>query len=131
MTGRIMTGFATLAGIAGFGWLALFQAMLAAGLPLGRLAWGGAHTVLPKRLRLASGISALVALAALWTVAQAGGGIAPVLPGGWITLILSSLAALFGLSLLANLFGARGAERLHGVPLALVCAGSCLILALA
>ncbi|WP_127562321.1 hypothetical protein [Nioella ostreopsis] len=117
-------------GIAAFAWLTLFQLLLAAGAPLGHLAWGGAARVLPMRLRLASLGSAVLAGLALITVAQSGGVFAPVLPDSWPRPILWVLAGIFGLSVLANLFGARGAERLHGVPLALICAGSCLVLAL-
>jgi hypothetical protein len=37
--------------------LAVFEALLAAGRPLGRYAWGGAHDVLPLGLRIASAAS--------------------------------------------------------------------------
>jgi hypothetical protein len=117
-------------GIAAFAWLTLFQLLLAAGAPLGHLAWGGVARVLPMRLRVASLGSAVLAGLALITVAQAGGVFGAVLPDSWLRPILWALSGIFGLSVLANLFGARGAERLHGVPLALICAGSCLVLAL-
>ncbi len=49
--------------------LAVFQITLAAGAPLGRLAWGGQHRVLPTRNRIASvasvAVYALIALVAL------------------------------------------------------------------
>ncbi len=49
--------------------LAVFQIALAAGAPLGRLAWGGQHRVLPTRNRIASrwsvAVYALIALVAL------------------------------------------------------------------
>ncbi|MGI3185481.1 hypothetical protein [Nioella aestuarii] len=122
---------AAMIGVLAFAWLTLFQVVLAAGAPLGRLAWGGVHRTLPTQLRVASAVSALVAVLALITVAQSGGMISPLLPGGWLRPILWVLVALFGLSVLANLFGAKGLERLHGVPLALLCAGSCLALVLA
>ena len=45
--------------------LAVFQALLACGAPLGRFAWGGQHRVLPRPLRIGSlvsiGIYALIA----------------------------------------------------------------------
>lgn len=37
--------------------LAVFQAALAFGAPIGHFAWGGAHKVLPQRLRISSGVS--------------------------------------------------------------------------
>ena len=36
------------------GGLAVFQALLAGGAPLGRFAWGGQHRVLPRPLRVGS-----------------------------------------------------------------------------
>lgn len=117
-------------GLAAFGWLTLFQVALAAGAPIGHLAWGGASRVLPVGLRAASAVSVLLAVLGWLTIAETGGVIAPVLPEGWLRPVLWGLAGLFGLSVLTNLFGARGLERLHGVPLAGLCAGSCLALAL-
>jgi hypothetical protein len=125
-----MTGLAALVGMLALGWLTLFQLMLAAGLPLGRMAWGGAHRVLPGRLRLASAASALLTLLGALTVAQAGGFLA-LFPASWITPALWGFACIFALSVMANLFGATGIERLHGVPIALLCAASAAILALA
>ncbi len=42
------------------GLLALFQIALVAGAPIGKFAWGGAHTVLPTRLRIGSVISIIL-----------------------------------------------------------------------
>ena len=39
------------------GGLAVFQALLALGAPLGAFAWGGQHRVLPTRLRVGSAVS--------------------------------------------------------------------------
>jgi hypothetical protein len=44
--------------------LVCFQLLLAAGLPLGRAAWGGGHRVLPASLRWGS-LAAAIVLAAL------------------------------------------------------------------
>jgi hypothetical protein len=43
--------------------VALFQAALAAGKPLGRLAWGGQHRILPISLRVGSALSIVVYIA--------------------------------------------------------------------
>ncbi|MGR2751833.1 hypothetical protein [Agromyces arachidis] len=49
--------------------LAVFQLALALGAPIGRFAWGGAHRVLPARLRIGSLVSivmyAVIAVLAL------------------------------------------------------------------
>ncbi|MGP1357162.1 hypothetical protein [Roseicyclus sp.] len=115
--------------VGGFLWLALFQAMLAAGLPLGRMAWGGAHRVLPGRLRAASLAVVPFALLGAAVAAQAAG-LAALRPPVFVRPILGAFAALFALSLLGNAASRSRAERLHGVPLALVLALSCGALAL-
>lgn len=40
--------------------VAIFQILLAIGLPLGEAAWGGTHRVLPPHLRVASALSSLL-----------------------------------------------------------------------
>ena len=40
--------------------LAVFQLALALGAPLGHFAWGGAHRVLPRRLRIGSLVSIVI-----------------------------------------------------------------------
>jgi hypothetical protein len=55
-----MSEYAKVAAIAGaalFVPLMGFQGLLAAGAPLGRYAWGGQFTILPKSLRVASAIT--------------------------------------------------------------------------
>src|SRR3954453_23286354 len=55
------------------GALAVFQLLLAWGMPLGRFAWGGKHQVLPARLRAGSVVSiAVYALFATVLLARAG-----------------------------------------------------------
>ena len=111
-------------GLVAYLWLTLFQIALAAGAPLGRLAWGGTHRVLPRGLRVASLASAVVVAFGALALAQSIGLVGEVLPAGALNVLLWLLVGLFSLSFLANLFGAHGAERLHGVPLTLICAVS-------
>ena len=124
-----MIQVAAITGAAAFSWLVLFQLMLAAGLPLGRMAWGGQSARLNPAKRWASAVSMLlVALGALACL-QAGGYI-DILPGPVLRPLLWALAALFALSFVGNAMSASRIERLHGVPVTILCAGSCLILAL-
>jgi len=52
--------------------LAVFQALLAFGAPVGRFAWGGQHRVLPTPLRVGSAVSiAVYALLATVVLARA------------------------------------------------------------
>lgn len=121
---------ATVVGLLSFGWLTMFQLLLASGLPLGRMAWGGANRILPPNLRIASLISAAVAGFAWVAFAQADGIVSGIVPDGWLGPVFWALSGLFGASFLANLFGAHGVERAHGVPLTLLCGGSSLALAI-
>ena len=55
--------------------IAAFQVALVAGQPWGELAWGGQHVgVLPTRMRVASGVSALVWTGAAVVAAHPGSG---------------------------------------------------------
>ena len=107
------------AGLAALVWLVLFQLLLALGLPLGRMAWGGGARVLSRPRRIASLVSAFVILFFALVLGQAGGVLValpsvlfPAAP--WVGLML------FTLSLAGNLASKSRVERLHGVPLALV-----------
>ncbi len=53
--------------------LVCFQLALAAGLPLGHYAWGGAHRVLPRRLRIGSVLATVVYVLAAVTILEAAG----------------------------------------------------------
>lgn len=117
------------AGAAAFSWLAVFQTLLALGLPLGRLAWGGAAARLTLAQRLAS--LAVVPLAGLGAVAclQVLGWAAPVREA-WLGPLLWGFAGLFAVSFVGNALSSSRPERLHGVPLALILCGTSLRLAL-
>jgi hypothetical protein len=125
-----VTSLAAYAGLVGFAWLALFQFLLAAGLPLGRLAWGGAQAVLPPLFRIASLASAGIAVLGALAVAQASGMGPDLLPDGVLRPVLWALSILFALSLVGNLASSSRAERLHGVPLTLILAASTATVAL-
>ncbi len=109
--------------------LVVLQVLLAAGLPLGRLAWGGRYERLPMRLRVGSGLSAgLLVLAAVAVSDRAR--LSSVLPHGLVQGLLPALAALFALSTLANLASSSRPERWTGGPLAFLLTCSLLALVL-
>jgi len=95
------------------------QVLLAAGLPLGRAAWGGRHRVLPRRLRWASLAAAiLVGIAAQMIVARAG-----LAPGGEATTVRIGVwvfAGFFALNTLANLASPSRVERYLMAPVTLL-----------
>ncbi len=111
-----MTDAALWLGLIGFAWLAVFQLLLAAGAPLGTLAWGGADRVLPKGRRLASLASAGIALLGLWSMARA----LELIGGPEAGPVHAALCVLFLLSMVANLMSSSRIERLHGVPLTVI-----------
>jgi hypothetical protein len=92
--------------------LALFQALLAFGLPLGRFAWGGQHRVLPMALRLGSLASILVY--ALVAAVVAGGADLHALrvPNRLVEVTTWVAVGYFFLGLVLNLASRSRAERI-------------------
>ena len=90
--------------------LICFQLLLAAGLPLGLYAWGGAHRILPRSLRICSVVATFIYLAAALVILEAANVIdlsASELPrvAVWV------LAALFGIGVLMNAISRSAKER--------------------
>ncbi|HXC19655.1 MAG TPA: hypothetical protein VNT80_07075 [Acidimicrobiales bacterium] len=118
-------------GAIGFAGLSIFQISLAAGLPFGRAAFGGANRVLPTKLRLASGASAAVFLAALYVILARGDVLGSVGHSSWVARAgIWVLVVIFGLSTLANFFSRSRWERRIMAPVALVLTVCCLLVAL-
>jgi hypothetical protein len=112
--------------------LAAFQIALAAGAPLGSLAWGGRHRVLPRGLRIASAASVGLYALFAWIIRGAadsidrfGDTVEPTPPGIWV------LAAYFGLGVVMNAVSRSRPERLVMTPVAAVLCACCLAIALA
>ena len=114
------------------GALVVLQIALAAGAPLGHLAWGGTYRVLPRGLRIASAVSVLVYALFAWIIAGAvasldrfGDYIPDKPPGIWV------LTGYFGLGVVVNLVSRSRPERLVMTPVAAVLCACCLVIALA
>jgi hypothetical protein len=110
--------------------LGIFQAALIGGAPLGNMAWGGRHDVLPARLRLGSALSialyALFAYAAL-TRAQ----MVPTAVSETATaVVVWVLTAYFTLGAVMNGISRSKPERLIMTPVALLLAVLYLVLSL-
>ena len=113
-----MTGaFAVAAAAILFG-LACLQAQLAVGRPLGRFAWGGAHEVLPPRLRVASALS-IVLYGAIALVLLDAADVVDALRGGWTGIAAWVLAGFFLLVAAMNAASRSRDERRMGTPVAL------------
>jgi len=105
--------------------LAVFQAALVAGAPLGHLAWGGRYRVLPSRLRIGSAVStALYAVFAvvIWAAVSRSSALGEV--GIWM------LTAFFAVGVLMNAVSRSRPERLLMTPVVLVLTLCCLAIAL-
>ena len=111
------------------GALAVLQICVAAGAPWGRFVWGGAHRVLPRRLRIASAASVLLyAGFAAVLLSRAG-----ILPGGdslVFRVLTWALFAYFGVGIIMNAISRSRAERLTMTPVCLVLTGATLVIAL-
>jgi hypothetical protein len=108
--------------------LAVFQGLLAAGLPLGRFAWGGQNDVLPANLRIGSVVS--IALYAVFAVLilQAAGCLT-LLPAGFVAVAIWVLAGYFVLGIVLNAISRSRPERLVMTPVTVLLAAACLTLA--
>ena len=109
--------------------LAVFQLALALGAPLGRLAWGGQHRVLPARLRIGSAI-AIVIYAAIAVVAWDRAGALDLLPDAASSIAMWVVVAYFVLGIAMNAISRSKPERWAMVPVAAVLAVLSLLIAL-
>ena len=110
------------------GALAVFQALLVAGQPLGRFAWGGQYDVLPTGLRVGSAVS--IALYAAFAVLMLSAADAlDVLPTGFVEVAIWVLTGYFTLGIVMNAISRSRSERLVMTPVVLVLAVVCLALA--
>jgi hypothetical protein len=108
--------------------LAVFQVLLIAGQPLGRLAWGGQHVVLPSHLRVGSAVS--VVLYALFAVViLSAAGALSLLSVEFVEVAIWVLAGYFVLGIVMNAASRSRPERLVMTPVVLVLAVSCLLIA--
>ncbi|ONI92008.1 hypothetical protein ALI22I_06085 [Saccharothrix sp. ALI-22-I] len=119
------------AAVAGTGFVAVsaFQALLAAGIPLGQAAWGGAAAELPAALRIASGVATVFWLVAAAVVLRRGGYRVRWVPervakvGTWV------LVGLLTVGMLMNLASPSPWERYGWAPVIAVLAALCLAVA--
>ena len=89
----------------------VLQLLLAAGQPLGHLAWGGRHAVLPTHLRLLSGAAAVLFAFAAWLV-LARVGLFPVVEyEQFVRTATWGLAGLFALETVMHLRSRSPSER--------------------
>jgi hypothetical protein len=125
-----MTEIAAIAACTILAVLAVFQAALIAGAPIGRFAWGGQHDVLPPRLRVGSAVS-IVLYAAFALVILERAGLATIFGSpGFVQVACWVLFGYFTLGILMNGISRSKPERNTMAPVSLVLAALVLLVAL-
>lgn len=109
--------------------LAVFQLALALGAPLGHFAWGGAHRVLPTRLRIGSLVS-IVIYAVIAVLALDRVGLVDVVPDGVSTVGMWIVFAYFVVGIPLNAMSRSKPERYTMTPVVAVLALLSLLVAL-
>ena len=100
--------------------LVCFQLALAAGLPFGRYAWGGANEVLPRGLRIASALATIVYVLSAATILEAAGVTDLVASTELPRNVVWVLAGLFAIGTVMNAISRSTKERrMAAVALAL------------
>ena len=115
-----------------FAGVAAFQVALAAGAPLGHMAWGGTHDrELPVTMRINSGVAAIMLVfAAIVVLAEAGVTSWSPIPDFLLTPTVWILAGLMLFNTVGNLASQSRFERFVFAPITLVLAGLCVAVAL-
>ncbi len=93
------------------GIVAIFQLLLAAGLPYGEAAWGGVHRVLPPKLRWASLASVAVLALMAWVELARSGLVAPGAGSTVIRIMVWVFAGFLALNTMGNLASKSPLER--------------------
>lgn len=101
--------------------LALFQLALIFGAPIGHLAWGGTHRVLPARLRIGSAVSILI-YALMAVIALNRVGAIDVFGASFARVAMWVIFAYFVLGILVNAISKSKPERYTMVPVSTVLA---------
>lgn len=96
--------------------LAVFQAALIAGAPLGRFAWGGQHNVLPTKLRIGSATSIILYVLFAYVALAKAGMAAPLVNEGFTSVFCWVLTAYFALGIVLNGISRSKSERLVMTP---------------
>jgi hypothetical protein len=109
--------------------LAVFQLALALGAPLGHFAWGGAHRVLPPKLRIGSLVS-IVIYALIVVIALDRSRVIDVVPDPVSTVGMWVVFGYFVLGIPLNAVSRSRPERFTMTPVVLVLAVLSLLVAL-
>ena len=125
-----MTEIAAIAACTILAALAVFQAALIAGAPIGRFAWGGQHELLPRRLRIGSAVSIVLYAAFALVILERAGLVTIFGNTGFLQVACWVLFGYFTLGIVMNVISRSKPERNTMTPVALVLAVLVLVVAL-
>ncbi len=108
--------------------IAVFQALLALGFPLGEAAMGGYHKVLPKKLRVVSVFNGLILIFMAYVFLEHAGAVS--LNYFTTTILVWVFTAFLALNTVGNFVSKSKKERYIMTPLSGVAFVLCLIVAL-
>ncbi len=97
--------------------LSIFQVLLIAGAPYGKYAWGGAHTILPKNLRISSALSVCLYILFSVTILSRAEIILESTPK-WIDICMWVFTAYFSVGIIMNALSRSKSERIVMTPVA-------------
>lgn len=124
-----MTEIAAIAACTILAALAVFQAALIAGAPIGGFAWGGQHEVLPPRLRIGSAVSIVLYTVFAFVILERAGLAAMFGNPGFAQVACWVLFGYFMLGIVMNGISRSKPERNTMVPVSLVLAALVLLVA--
>lgn len=127
----ILIKYASLLAAALLGAVIVLQLILAAGAPLGHLAWGGRDRILPAGRRGASVLAAAILVMAGWTILARAALVSPGPDAPGLRLATWVFCGLFSLNTLGNLASRSRSERLLMTPVTAVLAACFAVVAVA
>lgn len=110
--------------------MSIFQVLLALGLPLGRVAYGGKYETLPKKLRIMSLIAVGIFIFGIFIVLEQGTIITVFNNELLTTIVVWILAVFLTLNTLMNAVSKSQSEKRIMTPISFVIAVCCYILAI-
>jgi hypothetical protein len=125
-----MTEIAAIAACTILAALAVFQAALIAGAPIGRFAWGGQHEILPPRLRIGSAVSLGLYVAFAFVITERAGLVTIFGNAGFVQAACWVLFGYFTLGIVMNGISRSKPERNTMAPVSAVLAVLVLVVAL-
>lgn len=112
-----------------FAALAVLQLLVAAGKPYGRLVWGGAHRVLPTKLRIGSVIAVALYAAFVLVLFDRSGLLSVFGDGAFSVAAAWVLFAYFAIGIVVNAISRSKPERFTMTPVNAVLAACALVIA--